>query len=195
MNKFLGVCLLGLSLVPFLPVYGALYYDGVGDILDWPWIFYAFLAIGVTLAFFGFRLLFTSQRVGAEASFDQDGFTVAVRRFLQRDINKHLLWSEIEEMKLVKAPRGGDYLSFRLSHDAAVHHGLIEPTTRQTASKKLVKREVPFPPKLSGVSAEEAVARFQASAKVAGMKLTEVASLNLVIFERKVWKVSQITAG
>ena len=189
MNLFLAFFLVFLAAIALLPVYGTLKYDGIADILDWPWIFYVFLAVGLTLAFLALRLLFTRQRVGAEIAFHEGGFDLDVRRFFRRDLKYRLAWSEIEEMKLVKAPRGGDYIAFRLSHKAAVDHGLIEPTTRHNASKKLVKREIPFPPKLSGVSANEAITRFHASAVQAGVKLVETASLNVVVFERKVWSV------
>ena len=188
-NILIGLCLLILGAFVLLPIFGTLRYDGFGDVLDWPTLFYAFLAIGITLAFLGCRLLIKPQRVGAEVLFHKCGFTVNVRRFLQRDISHRLSWSEIEEIKQVEVPRGGDYLSFRLSHDAAVQHGLIQPTTRHNASRKLVKREIPFPPKLSAVSSKEAVARFQASAAQAGAKLVEAQSLNLVVFERRVWTV------
>lgn len=174
-----------------MPVYGTLKYDGFRKILEWPSIFYWFGAIGGAFLLLGCRLLLLPQRVGAEVSFENGGFTLQVRRFFRRDINSRLLWAEIEEMKLVEAPRGGDYVSFRLNYDAAVKHGLIQPTTRHNASKKLVKREIPFPPRLSGVSAKEAVARFHASAEQAGAKLVETQSLNVVVFERKVWAVTR----
>ncbi len=173
-----------------MPIYGTLKYDGFGNILHWPSLFYWFAGIGGGLLLLGCRLLILPQRVGAEVSFETDGFILRVRRFFRQDIDIRLTWFEIEEMKLVEAPRGGDYVSFRLTYDAAVKHALIEPTTRYTASKRLVKREIPFPPRLSGVSATEAVARFHTSAKQAGVKLAETQSLNVVVFVRKVWSVT-----
>lgn len=187
-HLLLGVCFLGAAVIPAIPIYGTLKYDGFGDILDWPSVFYWFAAFLVLFVGLGLKLLFSPQRVGAEVSFEEGGFALEVRRFFLRDQSYRLDWSEIEEMKAVEAPRGGDAVSFRLSPDAALKHGLIKPTTR-TASKKLVKREVALPISLSAVTVDEAIKRFHASAELAGAKLVEQKSFNVLVVSRKIWSV------
>lgn len=187
-NLLLGLCFLGLAGIPGIPIYGTLKYDGFGDILDWPSVFYWFAAFLILFVGLGLKLLFSPQRVGAEVSFHEDGFAFEVRRFLLRDQSYRLAWSDIEEMKAVEAPRGGDAVSFRLSQEAALKHGLVKPTTR-IASKKLVKCEVALPISLSAVTIDEAIKRFQASAEHAGAKLVEQKSFNILVVSRKIWSV------
>ncbi len=188
-NVIIGVCLLALSLIPLLPIARTLQYDGFGDIPDWPPLFFGFAAVGFPMVFLGARLLFSRQRVGAEVAFEDGGFVQEVRLFLRRDRRHRVQWVDIEEIKLVDAPRGGDVLAFRLTHAAAVREGLIQPTTHENASKQLVRREISLPLKLCGVSIDEAVSRFKASAEQAGAVLVAKASFNAVIYARKIWSV------
>ncbi|MEM8802864.1 MAG: hypothetical protein AAGF55_10055 [Pseudomonadota bacterium] len=188
MNVIVAGCVLFLSLIFWLPIYGTLYYDGFAKVLDWPTMFYWFLAIALVLTGFALWLLRTKP-AGAEAVFHEGGFTLNVQQLLQKRRYHRLNWRDIEEVKLVEAPRGGDFIAFRLRVEAAVREGLIQPTTREDAAKALVRREVNFPVKLSKVGPKDAAARFKASAEQAGASLVEQTSFNVVVFARIIWSV------
>jgi hypothetical protein len=189
LNALMAFCLMAVSLICWLPIFGTLYYDGFGKVLSWPSLFYWFLAIGTALVGLGIHLLVSRRRIGAEVRFDPTGFTIEVRNFFRRGFVRRLDWRDIEEVTLVEAPRGGDVLAFRLTHEAAVRERLIQPTTRADASKALVRREIGFPLRLAAVSIAEAVSRFRSSAEGAGATLVEQSSFNIVVFVRKVWRV------
>lgn len=160
----------------------------MGNVLDWPAMFYWFATIALSLA--GVAVwLFRKKPAGAETAFHDGGFTLRVQSLLLNKRVYQLEWREIEEVKLVEAPRGGDVLSFRLTYDAAIREGLIEPTTREDAAKMLLRREVAFPIKLTKTGTADATARFTLSAENAGARLAEQASFNVVVFARRVWSV------
>jgi len=120
----------------------------------------------------------------------REGFVIGIQPILGPPRTFDLKWADIEEMRLVEAPRGGDILAFRQSHGAAVRAGLIQPTTREDAAKVLVRREIALPLRLVSVGIDDAVARFHASADGAGAKLVAQSSFNVVVFVRKVWSVT-----
>lgn len=188
-NLIVGIAILLIAWVPLLPVYGALRYDGIESVFDWPSSLYGFLAVGVVMVGTAANLLFRPQRVGAEVAFHDDGFTIAVRRYLLRDRRHRLAWTDIETMTQVEAPRASDLLVFRLTHEAAVREGLIQPTTRPDAPRSPARREVKLPLKLAAVSTPDAVQRFQASAEGAGARLVEQSDFNIVVFVRRIWSV------
>lgn len=183
MNVIVAGCVLFLSLIFWLPIY-----DGFAKILDWPTMSYWFLAIALVLTGFALWLLRTKP-AGAEAVFHEGGFTLNVQQLLLKRRYHRLNWRDIEEVKLVEAPRGGDFIAFRLGVEAAVREGLIQPATREDAAKALVRREVNFPVKLSKVGPKDAAARFKASAEQAGARLVEKTSFNVVVYVRIIWSV------
>ncbi len=185
-NLFVGACLLGLAVIPAIPILGFLRHGELIDILNWPPLLYWFLGFAILLIGVGLTLILTPQRVGAEVSFEDGGFVLEVRRFFRRDQVHRIAWPDIEEMKVIEAPRRGDFVSFRLTGHAAVEHGLIKPTTRSAAP---VDPSVALPIGLTDVSVKEAIERFHASADHAGAKLAEHAALDAVILVRKVWSV------
>ncbi|MEO9827462.1 MAG: hypothetical protein ABJF50_23900 [Paracoccaceae bacterium] len=178
-----------LALVFLLPVFGTLYYDGFRNIPKWHPLFWGLSAVGLATVFCGFRILVRPQRVGGNVSFKDGGFDINVRSFFRADQQHSLVWEDIESVKLIVAPRGGDVLAFRLSPSAAVAKGLIQPSTRFNASKKLVKREIALPMNLCNVGVNEAFRRFEASANHAGAKLVAASAFNAVIIQHKVWAV------
>ncbi|MEM9426854.1 MAG: hypothetical protein AAGA06_09135 [Pseudomonadota bacterium] len=188
-NKIVAVGLLLLAPVPLLPVFGTLYYDGIGHVFDWPWIFYVFLGVGLWMVVMATRLLIGPQRVGAEVAFSQDGFELEVRAFARRDRRHSIAWVDIEAMVRVDAPRGGDMVAFRLRPDAAVRAGLIQPTTEPDGWGVKARREVKLPNRLTAIGQGEMTARFHRAAEHAGMRLVESASTNLVLYARKEWQV------
>lgn len=191
-NKLVGIGLLLLAWVPLLPIYGALRYDGIEHVFDWPAPLYGFLALGLLMVGTALSLLFRPQRVGAEVFFKPGGFDVEVRAFLRRTRSHRVAWEDVEEVVLVEAPRGGDLLAFRLNHEAALRAGLIRASTRPDAPKALVRREVRLPVKLTGVTIETALSRFESSARLSGFRLVRAFSLNLVVYVRKVWRVESV---
>lgn len=190
-NKIVGVGLLLMSPVPFLPVFGTLYYDGIGHVFDWPWILYVFLAVGLWLVITSVRLLIGPQRVGAEVAFSEEGFELEVRAFARRDRRHSIAWEDVEVMVRVDAPRGGDMIAFRLRPDAAVRAGLIEPTTEPDGWGVKARREIKLPTRLTALGQDEITARFHRAAKHAGMRLIESKSQNLLIYARKEWRIDR----
>lgn len=190
MKGIVGCCLIILAVFLLLPVFTVLFYDGFGKIPQWPGVFFILAASGVFLIGLGGWVLFSHKRVGAEVFFETGGFRLELRSLFRRERSYSLTWSDIESVKLIVAPRGGDLLAFRLTPAAAVKHGLILPSTRYTASKKLVKREVSMSINLCSVSLDEAFKRFEASAHEAGAKLVAASSFNAFIFQHKVWTVA-----
>ena len=188
-NVLLGVCLIVMGLFFLLPVFATLYYDGIGKVPDWSLLFWGFLAFGGGMTCLGVWLLRGPQRVGAEVSFKKDGFDIGVRSFFRGDQQHSVAWSDIESVKMIIAPRGGDVLAFRLFPNAAVTKGLIQPTTRFNASTKLVKREISLPINLSNVTIHEAFKRFEASSNQAGAKFVKSTSFNALVIQHKVWDV------
>ena len=188
-NKLVGIGLLLLAWIPLLPIYGTLRHDGIGDVFDWPAIFYGMLAVALLMVGAALNLLFSPQRVGAEVFFKPGGFDVEVRAFFRRTRTHRVAWEDVDEVVLVEAPRGGDLLAFRLNHEAAIREGLIQPSTRPDAPKALVRREVRLPAKLTGVSLDTARSRFENSAAQSGFRLVRAFSLNLLVYVRKVWRV------
>jgi hypothetical protein len=188
-NKLLGIGLLLLSAIPLLPIYGTLRYDGIGHVFNWPAMFYGMLAVGVLMMGTALNLLFRPQHVGAEVFFRPGGFDVEVRAFFLRTRSHRVAWEDVEKVVLVEAPRGGDLLAFRLTYEAAIREGLIRPSTRPDAPKALVRREVRLPVKLTGVSIQTALSRFESSVTQSGFRLVRDFSLNLLVYVRKVWRV------
>ena len=187
------MCVLVLSLVILLPIYGTLYFDGLSHVLKWPAMFYCFLVVGLALVGVAIWLI-RAKPAGAAATFNRGGFTLSVQQFFRRKRISRLDWRDIEEVKLLEVPRGGDVLAFRLTYDAAIREGLIKATTREDASKKLVRREVQFPIKLSRAGNKDAVARFTRSAENAGARLVKQTSLNVVVYARYIWSVEWPTS-
>ena len=148
----MAFALLAVSLFCWLPIFATLYYDGFRAVVEWPPLFQWFLVLGLLLVGLALQLVFSKQRVGAEVHFHQGGFTLTVRHFFRRRWEHKVDWTDIEEMKLVEAPRGGDVLAFRLTYDASIREGVIQPTTRADAAKVLVGREISLPLKLTVVS-------------------------------------------
>lgn len=188
-NALIAACLLVVAIVFLLPGFGLIFYDGLATAFSQLSSIHAFALVGLALIAVAIRLLTIPQRAGAQVFFDEQGFVLRLRHFFRKTREHKLDWSEIEEMKLVEVPRGGDILAFRLSYNSAIARGLIQPTTREDAPRALVRREVRLPLKLCGVSINEAVDRFSASAEHAGADLVEQSSFNTVIYVRKVWRV------
>ena len=114
------------------------------------------IAIGAALVGFGLWLWFKPTWRGLWVTFRPGGFSVRLRTIFGREKSYEIDWSDVEEMKLVVAPRAGAYLGFQLSHPAAVEAGLIQTTTRADAAKILVPRSVTLPVPSSTVTSEKA---------------------------------------
>ncbi|MDJ0639646.1 MAG: hypothetical protein QNJ20_12470 [Paracoccaceae bacterium] len=179
-NVILGVLLLIGAALPLWIVGTAIYYDGIASVFGWPVVFWVMSAIGGVLVFFGLRLLLAQQRVGANVRFSETGFDVSVRQYLRRPKAYLLTWRDIEEMRLIEAPRGGDVLAFRLTPDAAEREGVAGYPHRGEAT---------LPLGLCEPSISDVVSRFESSAKAAGAELELLSSFNVVVLVRKVWAV------
>ena len=173
-----------------LPVVATLFFDGVRRVTEWPAVLYGCAALGLLLVWGAQRVFARRTKTGAWVDFYREGFVIGIQPILGPLRIYDLKWADIEEMRLVEAPRGGDILAFRQSHGAAVRAGLIQPTTREDAAKVLVRREIALPLRLVSVGIDDAVARFHASADGAGAKLVAQSSFNVVVFVRKVWSVT-----
>ena len=148
------------------------------------------IAIGAAIAGFGIRLWFKPTRRGLWVTFRPGGFSVRLRTIFGREKSCEIDWSDVEEMKLVEAPRSGAHLGFRLSHPAAVEAGLIQATTRADAAKILVPRSVTLPVSLSGLGRDDFVARFIASGEASGFRIEKASWREYIIKTVTTWTVS-----
>jgi hypothetical protein len=148
------------------------------------------IAIGAALVGFGLWLWFKPTWRGLWVTFRPGGFSVRLLTIFGREKSYEIDWSDVEEMKLVVAPRAGAYLGFQLSHPAAVEAGLIQTTTRADAAKILVPRSVTLPVALAGLGKDDFLARFIASGEASGFRIEKASWREYLIKTVTTWAVS-----
>lgn len=165
--------------------------DGVFEYALFPFFFpLTFFVIGIVLAGFGVWLWFKPTWRGLWVTFRPGGFSVRLRTIFGRERTWEIAWADVEEMKLVVAPRAGAHLGFRLSHPAAVNAGLIQASTREDAAKILVPRSVTLPASLSSLGQDDFVARFIASGENSGFRIEKASWREYIVKTVTTWTVS-----
>jgi hypothetical protein len=165
--------------------------DGALEYGLFPFVFpIVFLVIGMALAGLGIWLWFKPTWRGLWVTFRSGGFSVRLRTIFGREKTFEVDWADVEEMKLVVAPRAGAHLGFRLSHPAAVQAGLVQATTRADAAKFLVPRSVTLPVSLSGLGQNDFVARFIASGEASGFRIEKASWREYLVKTVTTWTVS-----
>lgn len=186
-SVFVGVCLILGSVLAWAPVFFAIYYDGFARIANWSGALWGFFLFASVMFGLGVWLLFWPHRPGARAVFHEGGFTLRIRGLFRKERCHRIDWADVEEMTVLEAPRQQDAITFLLSREAALREGLIQPTTKPPA---VAARTLSFPIALALLNASDAADRFIASAQHAGARLVETSGFNVVVFVRRIWKVT-----
>ena len=186
-SVFVGVCLILASVLAWAPVFLAIYYDGFAKIANWSGALWGFFLFACVMFGLGVWMLFWPHRPGARAVFHEGGFTLRIRSLFRKERYHRIDWTDVEEMTVLEAPRQQDTIGFRLTREAALREGLIQPTTRPPA---VAARTLSFPIALALLNTSDAADRFIASAEQAGARLVETSGFNVVVFVRKIWKVT-----
>ncbi|THD83523.1 hypothetical protein E7811_09570 [Aliigemmobacter aestuarii] len=169
-NTILGCFLLLLSVFPAAPVVMGIYYDGIASLFDGPSVFTWFAAMAAAFFISGVSLTVTPQRIGGNVRFLNDGFAIHIRQFFRKDETLRLAWSEVAQIEVLKMGRNADSIAIRPRNGAPFR----------------------FQIHLLAVRTDEALARFRASAHVAGYRLAPGSGFNVLIVERHIWRVEPI---
>lgn len=172
-NTILGCCLLLLSVFPAGPVAMGVYHDGLSSLFDGPSVFIWFLAVAAALVIPGVYLMVTPQRVGGNVRFRNDGFAIHIRQFFRMDEAMRQAWSEVAGIEALKPGRNADSIAIHPRNGAPFR----------------------FQIRLLAVRTDKALARFRASAHVAGYHLAPGSGLNVLIVERQIRRVVPIGAA
>lgn len=166
-NEIVGTCLLIIAAVAAVPVGAALYYDGLASIFDWPALFNWLSAFVASFFGTGLYLLATPQRVGGWVTFRHGGFSIRVRRFILKDEDHDVDWSQVQQVQLGKAARQNDGLTIILKRGA--------PISFRTGYFEF--------------GGDEVVARLSTSAEAANYKLEKASSFDALIVQQQTWRV------
>lgn len=166
-NKLLGAALLGMAVIPGLPVATGLYLDGWASALRWPDLFYWLAGITLALVCLGVVLLLVPQRSGINVRFRAGGFDLSVRMPLRRERHESVAWEDVARLAVTKASRSSDALWIYRQSGARIDLALsyVRPGT------------------------DEVFARFRRSAEAAGFVLERERRLYLLILSRETWLV------
>ncbi len=126
-----------------------------------------FAAIGGAVLYWAWRIWRKAPASRAELSFHDVGFFIAVNAPFNH-FEHDIAWSDLAEVSLVQGGYGVRNLDFTLNHDAAERIGLVKPTTRQTASRLLVRRKLSVPLSLFELDRNAVIARLQEAARAKG---------------------------
>ena len=106
-------------------------------------------------------------RSRAMIQFNDDGFFFEMVTFFRR-VEHDIHWSDLREIRNVKAGYGVRNLDLVLTHEASERLGLVQPTTRKAASDILVGRKLSILLPLLELSGEDTIAAMTRAADAAG---------------------------
>jgi hypothetical protein len=98
--------------------------------------------------------------------FHETGFALSIRLFFRKDRTPRVNWSDVTTIEVLLAGRG-DTVTIRTSQGVLAQ----------------------FSPRFFAVGTKEMMARFCASAQIAGYRLVPAGGLNLLLVEKQVWNV------
>ncbi|MEM9853754.1 MAG: hypothetical protein AAF841_04795 [Pseudomonadota bacterium] len=167
MNKLFAACFFAVAAMPLIIIATALFYDGVASIRDWPPLFNWLSAIVVFCLGAGAYLLVTRQRAGTDVFFRPSGFHIEIRRPLRADIRATHDWKDISMVTLSQASRSSDavWIETKRGETTVIAMSYVAPST------------------------EESLLRLRLSAQMAGYAFVPEKERNLIIVQRKKWRV------
>ncbi len=166
-NLRLGVYLLILASPFGVPIFFALYYDGIESVLDWNSLFNWLSAITAIFVGTALYLILTPQRVGGNICFEEGGFWCRMRLFFRRDAEQTFSWRDIKEIELLQGPRNNDVLNIKSANGA----------------------EMSLQVKFFELGISEIFARFRISADAACYRLEQTKSVDALIMSKQTWTV------